>query len=527
MTALEVIPLFLAGLTFFFLGLDSIRSSLKSLASRSMRKQAAIATASPLRAAILGFGFGLVSQSATAVSFLLAGLLSARLLTMQRALTVVAWANPGTALLAFLAAINLNLAILWLIGLTGLALRQRRWIAWAPTLGTMLGVGLLLFGLIQLKRAVSPLHEAEWFSAVGAALNGSLVLGFIAGALLRVIIQSSSGIVVILIALCGKGILEPQQAMMVIHGTGVGVGLSIILLGQGLRGDSLRIAYWQAIINAISSCLLAGWLLIAATEIIPSIIDILKTSGLSIETTLALGFLLQMLMCPLIGWMMRHRAKSLLPKLVPDIAEDILANPHFLVEGGVDSPEIAAELVKNEQLRVIAALPTLLDAGRLDKDASQGHDVNLVLESLASLNAEISAFILECVEQTPHDDENRFLLVNALGSQQVLAEIVTAIDSLGKEVGALDSEPAARELGGRLVEVCDVMVRSMHDAIQSKDEFDLEILSGMTSDRGEQMENIRRRSATLEFGSPKAQAGILFATSVFERIAYLMRRMTT
>ena len=52
MTALEVIPLFLAGLTFFFLGLDSIRTSLKSLASRSMRKQAAPATASPLRAAI-------------------------------------------------------------------------------------------------------------------------------------------------------------------------------------------------------------------------------------------------------------------------------------------------------------------------------------------------------------------------------------------------------------------------------------------------------------------------------------------
>jgi len=527
MTALEVIPVFLAGLTFFFLGLDSIRSSLKNLASRSMRKHAINATASPLRAAILGFTFGVVSQSATAVSFLLAGLISARLLTMQRALTVVAWANSGTALLAFLAAINLNLIILWLIGITGLALRQRRWIKWTPAFGTMLGIGLLLFGLAQLKRAASPLQESEWFLTVGAALNGSLVLGFIGGALLRIVIQSSSGIVVILIALCGKGILEPQQAMMVIHGTGVGVGLSIIFLGQELRGDSLRIAYWQAILNAISACALAAWLLIAATEIVPSLVAILSKFGLTIEAVLATAFLIQMLICPLVGLILSSRAKSLLTELVPDVVEDVLANPHFLVDGGVDSPELAAELVSSEQLRVMAALPTLLDAGRLDKDASRGHDVVLIRESLATLNSEISAFILECIEQTPHDDETSTLLVNALGHQQALAEMVTAVDSLGQEVSTLTAESTARELGGQLVEVCDVMLRTLHDAIELKDEFDCELLATMTSDRGDQMESIRRKSATLEFGTPKDQAGVLYVTSIFERIAYLMRRLAT
>ena len=109
------IPLFLAGLVFFFLGLDGVRTGLKGLASRSVRRRAQAVVASPVRAAVVGIGFGAVSQSATAVSMVLSGLVSAGLVPMRRALSVVAWANPGTAILAFLAAVNLTAATLWLI----------------------------------------------------------------------------------------------------------------------------------------------------------------------------------------------------------------------------------------------------------------------------------------------------------------------------------------------------------------------------------------------------------------------------
>jgi PmbA protein len=53
-SAFDSASAFLAGLVFFFIGLDGIRSSLKGLASREMRRRAQRATASPLRAALLG-----------------------------------------------------------------------------------------------------------------------------------------------------------------------------------------------------------------------------------------------------------------------------------------------------------------------------------------------------------------------------------------------------------------------------------------------------------------------------------------
>ena len=52
------LPFLLAGLAFFFLGLDAIKDSLRGLASRSMRARAVAAVASPFRAALLGVTFG-------------------------------------------------------------------------------------------------------------------------------------------------------------------------------------------------------------------------------------------------------------------------------------------------------------------------------------------------------------------------------------------------------------------------------------------------------------------------------------
>ncbi len=524
MSALESLPLFLTGLVFFFLGLDGVKASLKGLASRSMRRRARAAVSSPLRAAALGVTFGALSQSATAVSFLLAGLVSAGLLPLTRALSVVAWANPGTAILAFLAAVNLNLATLWLIGLAGLGLRNRRFKAAGAGLGAVLGIGFLLFGLTQLKRAAAPVQEAEWFATISVALNGSLVLGFIAGALLRVVIQSSSAIVVILIALCGKGLLGVEQAMMVIHGTGVGIGLSVILLGQGLRGEALRISYWQAVLNACSASMLAAWMLFAATDILPSLPQLLSIAPVGIETELALGFLLQMLLCPLVGWLLRGRADRILSTLAPEAAEDALARPRYLDEGVLEDSEIAMDLVRREQARVLAALPALLDRARLDDAAATGLDHREVRASLDALGGEIAGFLADLATNERNHDRG-VQIASAIARQQALAELVESVDDMTAAIHRLPADSIARMLGGGLAEATDVLLGTLRDCLDRTDPADRELLEAMTSERGDQMESVRRNAVGAEFGSPEDQANILYATSLFERTVYLARRV--
>jgi len=524
MAAHESLPLFLTGLVFFFLGLDGVKASLKGLASRSMRRRARAAVSSPLRAAVLGVGFGALSQSATAVSFLLAGLVSARLLPLGRALSVVAWANPGTAILAFLAAVNLNLATMWLIGLAGLGMRNRRLKAVSGALGAVLGIGFLLFGLTQLKRAAAPIQEAEWFATFSVALNGSLVLGFIAGALLRVVIQSSSAIVVILIALCGKGLLGVEQAMMVIHGTGVGIGLSVLLLGQGLRGEALRISYWQAILNACAASALGLWMLFAATDLLPSLPRLLSVARVSIETDLAIGFLLQMLLCPLAGWLLRARAEAILARLAPEAAVDVLARPRYLDEGALEDTEIAIDLVAREQARVVAALPALLDRARLDSAGASGLQHAEVRDALVALDGEIAGFLAD-LSAREGDHERGVVIAAAIARQQALIELVESVDAMAESVDRLPADSAARMLGGGLAEASDVVLGTLREWLERRDAADRELLDEMTADRGEQMESVRRNAAGAEFGSASDQATVLYATSMFERTVYLARRV--
>ena len=523
MDGLGWLPFLLAGLAFFFLGLDAIKDSLRGLASRSMRARAAAAVASPFRAALLGVTFGAVSQSATAVSFVLAGLVTAGLLPARRALSVVAWANPGTALLAYLAAVNLELATLWLIGLVGLSLRSSRVQPFKAGLHAMLGVGLLLFGLVEIKRAASPIQGAEWFAALAAVLQSWIPLCFVLGAALRLLIQSSSGIVVILIALCGKGLLQPEHALMVIHGTGVGIGLTVLLLGGGLHGEARRIALWQAIINAIASVLLGVWLGAASLDWVPSLMDLLRGAGMKLETALAAGYTVQMLLCPIVGAMLAERALPVLERLAPERREDSLAKPAFLSDGALDTPDVAMELVEREHRRLVGALPGVLAAVRLDERASRSVDGLRLGLSLVTLGEEISAYLTALAQRQL--DATASTRLRMLGARhQAIMELLDAARDLSVAAAALPPGSGARDLAGQLVEAADAMLHTLHDAMASHDSLEAELLLAITSDRSEQMEGIRLQAARGLLGDPAHQSGILYATSMYERCSYLTRR---
>ncbi len=519
------IPLFLASLVFFFYGVDSVRASLKGLASRSVRRRAQSFVASPWRAALAGLGLGAVGQSATAVSMVLSALVSAGLVPMRRALTAVAWANPGTAVLAFLAAVNLQAATLWLIGLVGLALRHKRFQRASNTLGAVLGLGFMLFGLVQMKSAATPVQGSAFINAVDGVLGGSFLIAFAAGAVLRLIIQSSSGIAVILIALASRNVVDPAHAMVVLHGTSIGIGASLLLLGGGMRGEALRIAYFQALVNAFAGLVLVAWMLAADATGWPNLIDLLGRMGLGLESTLATGFLIQMLLCPLGAMLLMHHAEALLARLAPESEEQSLARLRYLTPDATEEAEVALELVAKESQRFLEATPALLDRARLDGAAASGLDARVLAESLATLDTEIDGFLAEVLEHANSPETTRQYLA-AGDRQQALGELAVNLAALADAVVAIPSDAPQRVLGGLLVESLDTMLGTAIDVGRGGDELDRELLRQMTSDRSEQMEAIRRNAAAVDSSGSRAQAQVLYATSLFERAVYLLRRVT-
>lgn len=519
----ESLASFLAGLAFFFMGLDLVRRSFVGLASFRARQRAVRLLSDPVRAAAFGFAVGAISQSAAAVALILSGLVPAGLVTIRRSLNVVAWANVGTAVLPFIVAIDVRLGGLWLIGTAGLAARNRRLAGRRSVLEVLLGIGILLFGLALLRAATAPLTGEAWFVSILDVVQASLLVGWIVGAVLVLVFQSSGAVVVIIILLTSHGQVDANHALAVVCGTGFGTALNVLLLGRGLRGLPARVTWWQAIINLGSASVMAAWGVLGELGVIPSLADVLGSTGFRFETQLAFGFLLQRSLCVVVALVLGPWAPALLERLAPEPREDELARMRFLGDTALETPEIAVDLARMEQLGLLAATPSLLDDARSDATERHGLDRTALVASLHTLDGEIAAFLRLLVERSgPGVDSVR--LIHANGRQEAIGDFVDALSRLGDEVRRLPEGTQARRIGGMLADSTDLLIHALVEAFRTGSRADCDAVMALTESRSSRMDRIRALASD-EDAAATDHAALLYATSLFERLSFLARRM--
>src|SRR5262249_30671326 len=146
---------------------------------------------------------------------------SSGLTTVRRALPIVAWANVGCGALIFIAVLDLRLAILYLIGLTGVAFafdRSHR----SEALSAVFGIAMLFYGIELMRTGAEPLRLLPWFAGLLEGSRQSLLLPFIGGAAFSFVTQSSTAVSILAIGLVQASLLGPFSAMMALYGANVG-----------------------------------------------------------------------------------------------------------------------------------------------------------------------------------------------------------------------------------------------------------------------------------------------------------------
>ena len=526
----QLLALFLAGLALFFHGVSGIRTHLQGLTSRRLRRQLAAWSRRPLLAGAGGFLFGAITQSSTAVAFILTSLVSGGLMSVAHALPIVAWANLGTVPLVFFASLNAHLAFLYLLGLAGLALAFDLGSArLRPALSALFSVGLLFLGLQLMKDAFAPLPGFSWFRDLAGFIQGSALATFVAGALLRVLVQSSSAIAVISIALAHGGLLSADQAAMMMFGTGAGVGLSIFLLSSNLRGVPRQIALYQALINASAALVLCALYYIehyTGTPLVLSLAAALAPAPDS-PVRLAYAFLLLQSAAVAAALLASRPAAAWLARLCPPTGEQDLARPRFISPEALADPDSALELADKEQIALLARLPAQLDTLRSSPGSASAQIPPDVRHRAAqAVAAEIHAYLRELVEQAPDHHASARLL--ALEQRHAL--VVSLTDTVHDFTAALarlraSSAPAAPLLDS-LLESLDTLLLTAVDAARSSDPDDLALLLRLTADRGDLMERLRRQllAASDPALDHARKSDLFYATGLFERAVWLLRQ---
>ncbi|MBF0281635.1 MAG: Na/Pi cotransporter family protein, partial [Zetaproteobacteria bacterium] len=226
---MEIFATIFAGLGLFFVGIKAISENLKRMSGRKVRMWMAQTTRHSAMAALIGTLFGAITQSTSAVTFIVVSMVSSGMVQVQRALPIVAWSNVGTSVLVLLATIDIHLMILYLLGVVGLLHyfdydRDERF---RHLVGALFGIGILFLGLFLIKSGAAPLNDIAWVHAALTFSASSFTQAFLIGALLALVAQSSATVTVIAVTMTSAGLLTLDQTLMIAMGSGAGSGLSI------------------------------------------------------------------------------------------------------------------------------------------------------------------------------------------------------------------------------------------------------------------------------------------------------------
>ena len=517
MKMLELIALYLAGVSFFFTGVGGISDNLRLMSGQKFRLLLARATHHPVIAGLLGLAMGAMTQSESVVAFILTGMVATGMLSLGRALLVLSCSNIGTAVLVFIAAVDLHLPVLFLIGFSGLILAFKVWAKWKPGWAGLLSVGLVFFGLDMMKQAFKPLSSSSGGVDVSKFFDYWPDAAFFVGMISRSVVHSSSSVAAIAITVNKGGMLGEFPAMMGIAGLGVGTAVATYLLSSNLRGVARQISVFQSITNVAAGALVAVLLIVEHMTGLPLLLALVHLVSGSMSGRMAYMYFVFNLVLLAVSIAMLRFAPAWLARMSPPTPEEDLSRPMYLQAETLLSPETALDLVALEQLRVIGALEEYLKAAR----GEAGVKLATLHDAAGTLGTEITLFI-ETLTRMPIATG---LAARAISFQRKQETLRALEENVYQFAETLHSRHDAMKLAGRLVEALDTIVLTAADALKTKEAGDVDMLVQLTDDRGGMMERLRDRMRLDENQAVEDVSAMHYATTLFERNVWLLRQL--
>jgi phosphate:Na+ symporter len=522
MSAFEIVGSMLAGLGLFFMGISTLTRNLRQLTGRRFRMLLERWTRIPLLSALGGALLGATMQTGSAITFILVGMVGAGMITVERSLPVRLGAAVGTSTMVFVATLDIQVFILFLLGVGGIALTQSR--TPRPLFGVLFGGGLLFFGLRMVGSGASTLTELAWFRDAVTGVNGSPVAAFVLGSILSILVQSPQSVAILSIALTESEVLTTWTTVAIIYGSNFGGGLSTYFLSAGFRGTSRQIMVFQVLFNVLTGLVLFALFFVERWTDVPLVHAAVTSTGGGVANQMAFVYLtfnvfgaimMYTLRAPILGW---------IEKRWPPSPEEDQAKLEFLHDLAIDTPDLAIELAAKEQTRFLSLLSSHLDALRLPSgpDVEKGETTTRTLNRLDEAIGEA----LSDLSDKSLDVESSEKLLSLANRQQMLGTLQSSLSDFAASVRAAKASPRLRDLAGSVIEALDAVLMISVDALASGDRDDLQIAFKATQDRSQKMRDIRRRfMQDGEALSDDERLDLVGLTNGLERTVWVLHEM--
>lgn len=454
----------LGSLALLIYGMKTMSDALQKLAGPSLRHILARMTGNRFIGMLTGTLVTCAVQSSSATTVMTVSFVSAGLLTLAQAISIIMGANIGTTLTAWIMSLGYNVdltAVVFPAFLVGMVLiyKKRHRVA-----GDFLfGIAFLFWSLVMLSsvgRDMDLAHNPDVVNFFASFDTGSYLTIFAfltAGTLITCVVQSSAAVMAITILLCSTGVLPIYMGIALVMGENIGTTATANLAALGAGTEARRAALAHLLFNVFGVvwvlavfyplvdmvCSLVGYnpSLSGQAERIPVVLAMFHTCFNVLNTALLIGFIPQMerIVCRLLP---EGKAEAKQPTTL-----------HFISGGVIQTPEIAVLQAQKEIVhfaermhRMFGMVCSLID----EKDKKEFESQYARIERYETIADNMEIEIANFLEQ--------------VGNEHLSDETKEKTRVILRQIGELES----------IGDACYKMARTVNHLRENKEDFTAE-----------------------------------------------------
>ena len=251
----------IGGLALFLFGMNSMSDALQKAAGEKMKKILGFLTRNPIMGALAGALVTAVLQSSSATTVMVIGFVSAGLMSLPQAISVIFGANIGTTMTAQLMAFKISNYIYPIIFI-GFMLNFVGKKEKVKNIGMVIfSFGLLFEGIEIMGEVMKPLAGSPVFVDLMGKVSSVPVLGVVLGAVMTLVVQSSSATIAVLQNFASQAgpdgvssVIGLAGAIPILLGDNIGTTITALLASIGQSKNAKRTAIAHSIFNISGSC---------------------------------------------------------------------------------------------------------------------------------------------------------------------------------------------------------------------------------------------------------------------------------
>ena len=250
----------LGGLALFLYGMNGMSDALQKTAGDKMKKILSFLTKNPIMGALAGALVTAVLQSSSATTVMVIGFVSAGLMSLPQAISVIFGANIGTTMTAQLMAFKISDYIYPLIFI-GFMMNFVCKKEQLKNIGLVIfSFGILFEGIEIMGSVMKPLATSAIFVDLMAKVKEIPILGVALGTIMTLVVQSSSATIAVLQNFAAQpgpdgvtSVMGLAGAIPILLGDNIGTTITAILASIGQSKNAKRTAIAHSIFNITGS----------------------------------------------------------------------------------------------------------------------------------------------------------------------------------------------------------------------------------------------------------------------------------